>query len=348
MKNKSFIWLLLIPACVLIHAGAQGPSGKFVTRLDPSLDAIISPDAKLEMLKENAFGISEGPVWVRDGQSGYLLFSDIAANVIYKWSPADAQLSVYLKDSGYVGDLTKGPPLGYLARSGPLYIYNFGSNGITLDREGRLVFCAQGDRAIVRIEKDGKRTVLADQYEGKRLNRPNDVVVKSDGTVYFSDPRMNNPYMELPNDGVFSVKDGKVQLLVSDTRPNGLAFTPDEKILYVNGNGRLITSYDMRPDGTLGAGRLFIDMSSDKTPGGPDGMKVDRQGNVYCTGPGGIWIMAPSGKHIGTILLPEPATNLAFGDNDYKTLYITDRRHLEKIRLNTAGIAPGPAAGSSN
>ncbi len=335
---------LAVVATALTLFKAQAQRGETVMRLDPALDAIVSPDAKLEMLKVDTYGISEGPVWIRDGQSGYLLFSDIVANVIYKWT-ADNQVSVYMKDSGYTGDLAKIGMQGYIARSGPLFVFDFGSNGITLDRQGRLVLCAQGDRAIVRIEKDGTRTVLADRYQGKRLNRPNDLVVKSDGTVYFTDPNMNNPLMELPYSAVFMVKEGNVQLLVSDFRPNGIAFSPDEKILYVNGNGG-IKRYDVRPDGTLENGRLFIDMTSDKTPGGPDGMKVDQKGNVYCTGPGGIWIMAPDGKHMGTIRLPAPATNLAFGDADYKTLYITDRRSLAKIHLNTAGISPGPIPGA--
>jgi gluconolactonase len=163
----SFLVLLwLIP---LRDATAQTPSSDIV-RLDPAFDRIISDSAKVQMLKQDAFGISEGPVWMPDGQSGFLLFSDIAANVIYKWSP-DNQMSVFLKDSGYTGDLAKISTEGYIARSGPLFIYNFGSNGITLDRQGRIVFCAQGDRSIIRIEKDGTRTVLASQYEGKRLTR---------------------------------------------------------------------------------------------------------------------------------------------------------------------------------
>jgi len=338
MKRLSIASLLIVAALGVAHA--QAPGKQSIGRLDPALDTIVSMDAKVEMLKEEAFGISEGPIWIPEGPSGYLLFSDISANVIYKWSH-DNQMSVFLKNSGYTGDLGKISFEGYLARSGPLFVYNFGSNGITLDRQGRIVFCAQGDRSIVRLEKDGGRTVLADRYEGKRLNRPNDLVVKSDGAVYFTDPRMDNPTMELPSNAVFMVKDGKIQLLVSDFRPNGIAFSPDEKVLYINGDGG-IRRYDVLPDGTISNGRVFVDMTIDKTPGGPDGMKVDLKGNVYCTGPGGIWIMSPEGKHLGTILLPAPATNLAFGDPDYRTLYITDRRSLVKIRLKAAGIAPGP------
>ena len=309
-----------------------------VMRLDPALDAVVAPDATVEMLQTNVYGIAEGPVWIRDGGAGHLLFSDIAANVIYQWTP-DNQVSVFLKDSGYTGDIAQVSLQGYISRSGPLFVYTFGSDGITLDREGRVIFCAQGDRAIIRLEKDGTRTVLADRYEGKRLNRPNDLVVKSDDTVYFTDVHPNTPSMELPYGGVFMVKDGRIQLLTDDFLPNGLAFSPDEKLLYINGNGG-IRRYEVRADGTVQNGRVFIDMSGDKTIGGPDGMKVDVNGNVYCTGPGGIWIIAPDGKHIGTIQLTDPATNLTFGDADYKTLYITDRRSLARIRLKTRGIAP--------
>ncbi len=323
--------------------GLAQPSraGSAIVRLDPALDAIISPNAKLEMLKSEVFGISEGPVWVPDGKSGYVAFSDIAANVIYKWT-LDDKMEILLDKSGYTGDVAAVSNAGYFARAGLLYIYNFGSNGITLDQQGRLVFTAQGDRAIVRLEKDGKRTVLADRYEGKRLSRPNDLVIKSDGAVYFSDPHPdNNPTIELPYSAVFMIKNGAVRLLDNTYRPNGLAFSPDEKYLYVNGEQK-IRRYDVQPDGTIANGRIWADLSLDKAPGNPDGMKVDVKGNVYCTGPGGVWILSPDGKHLGTILLPEPATNMAFAGVDGKTLYITDRRSLERIRLNTPGPLPGP------
>jgi gluconolactonase len=344
--RKPLFFVLLTMTPLLLLVAAEVPGGKTIARLDPALDAIVASNAKVDTLRSREFGISEGPVWVRDGKAGYLLFSDISANVIYKWT-VDNQMSVFLKDSGYTGDLAKVALEGYLARSGALFVFDFGSNGITLDPQGRLVFCAQGDRAIVRIEKDGKRTVLAEKYQGKRLSRPNDLVVKSDGTVYFTDPRPNTPSMELPESAAFMVKDGNVQMIAKGYRPNGLALSPDEKTLYING-ANSIRKYDVRPDGTVENERVFIDMTADKTPGGTDGMKVDRNGNVYCTGPGGVWIMSPAGKHLGTILLPEPATNLAFGDADYKTLYITDRRRLVKIRLKTPGIAPGPAPTASN
>jgi gluconolactonase len=315
-----------------------------VIRIDPALDQIVTVDARLEILKTDYFGISEGPVWIQQGRTGYLLFSDIGANAIYKWTP-DGTLSVFLDKSGYTGELAAAGFQGFVANNGRLNISNFGSNGIVVDPQGRLIFCAQGDRAIVRIEKDGKRTVLADHYNGKRLNRPNDLVLKSDGAIYFTDPRSaNNPSMELPAPAVFLIKDGMVKLLIDDYRgPNGVAFSPNEKYLYLTAAGQRIMRYDVQPDDTITNGRVFIDMSSDKAPGNPDGMKVDAQGNVYCTGPGGVWIISPEGKHLGTILLPERGTNMNFGDADGKTLYITSRSSLVRIRLKVAGALWKPA-----
>ena len=326
-------WVLACSAWQLTGANSS------VLRLDPALDRVISSNARLQILKSDYFGSSEGPVWVRQGKSGYLLFSDIGANVVYKWTP-EGTLSVYIEKSGYTGDMSVIGFQGYTFNNGRLNFSNFGSNGIVLDPQGRLILCAQGDRAIVRIEPDGKRTVLADRFEGKRLNRPNDLILKSDGAIYFTDPRQrNNPYMELPTSGVFLIKDGGVKLLLNDYQaPNGLALSPDEKILYINGSRpRLILRYDVQPDDTLANEKMFADMSGDKAPGGPDGMKVDAIGNLYSTGPGGIWIIAPDGKHIGTILLPDPGTNMNFGDADGKTLYITYRRSLAKIRLKVTG-----------
>jgi gluconolactonase len=341
--RRALLLAMLVVLIGFVSLVAQTATGSVVVKLDPALDAIISTNARLEMLKSDYFGISEGPVWIQEGQNGYLLFSDIGGNVIYKWTP-DNKFTVFLDKAGWTGT-NVGEVVGFVANSGHLFIVNFGPNGVTVDTQGRVVFTAQGDRAIVRLEKDGKRTVLADRFEGKRLNRPNDLVVKSDGWIYFTDPRpMNNPSIELPNAGLYRVKEGNsdLQLLDKDITPNGLAFSPDEKILYVNGGGQIFR-YDVQSDGTLTNKRLFIDprASGDKAPGNPDGMKVDRAGNLWSTGPGGIWIISPAGKHIGTILLPEPATNLAFGDADGKTLYITDRRSFARIRLNAPGITPG-------
>jgi gluconolactonase len=323
------------------------PAPPGVTRFDPALDAIIASDAKPEVVKNEYFGFLEGPVWVRERGGGHLLFSDVAANRIYKYTP-DGKFSVFLENSGYTGN----EPLiaGGQSFNGRLHIVVFGSNGVTLDPQGRVVIATHGNRTIERLDKDGTRIVLAERFDGKRFNSPNDLVVKSDGAIYFTDPPgglrgPKDPRQELPYSGVFMVKDGKVRVVIDDPagRPNGLAFTPDEKFLYVNGL-RKIMKYEVRPDGTLANGQLFTDMSSDPLPGGTDGMKVDQQGNVYCTGAGGVWIISPSGKHLGTIRLPEAAANLAFGDADGRTVYLTARQGLYKVRVKIPGILAGPPA----
>jgi gluconolactonase len=321
--------------------GAQLPSGNWVVKLDAALDAIVAPTARVEVLKDDYFGLAEGPVWVREGQNGYLVFSDIGSNNIYKWTP-DGKLSVLLERTGWSGTDTSNL-LAYISGfNGRIYTVAFGSNGIALDPQGRLVWTAQGDRAIIRQESDGKRTVLADRYEGRRLNRPNDLAVRSDGAIYFTDPRGNNrPGTELDFAGVFLIKDGQIQVLERELTPNGITFSPDEKYLYVNG-AQKIWRYDVRADGSIANRREFIDMSADKTPGGTDGMKVDLRGNVYSSGPGGVWIISPEGKHLGTIRAPDGGgvTNLAFGDPDGKTIYLTVRRALARIRLNVEGFRP--------
>jgi len=337
--KKLLLLVVSVVSVVSMPLGAQTGGGSAVVKLDPSLDQVVSSGAKLEMLKSDYFGISEGPAWVQEGQSGYLLFCDIAGNVIYKWA-ADNTLSVFLEKAGWTGT-NVGELVGYVANSGRLFVANIGPNGIGVDPQGRIVFTAQGDRTIVRLEKDGTRKILADRFEGKRLNRPNDIAIRSDGWVYFTDPRpANNPSIELPNPGVYRTKDSSadLQLLDKEITPNGIAFSPDEKILYVNGGG-LIYRYDVQADGTLINRRLFLDprAAGDKAPGNPDGMKVDRAGNLWSTGPGGVWIISPAGTHIGTILTPEPATNMAFGDADGKTLYITARQSLGRIRVNVTG-----------
>jgi gluconolactonase len=319
-----------------------GQAGGEIIRLDPKLDKIVSSDAKVEKLA-GGFGFVEGPVWARQG--GYLLFSDIPANVINKWT-LDGKVSVFVKPSGFTG--TDPSDVGSQNNNGKEIVTLIGSNGLTLDRQGRIVLAAHGDRAIVRIEKNGKRTVLADLYEGKRLNSPNDLVYKADGALYFTDPPYglrkgdDDPKKELPFSGVYLLKDGKLQLLDRTfTRPNGLAFSPGEKYLYVNDTVRkLIMRYEVQVNDTVANGQVFIDMNSDKAPGVPDGMKVDHEGNVYCTGPGGFWIMSPDGKHLGTIKVPELPANLAFGDADGKALYLTARTGLYRIRLKIAGIRP--------
>ena len=341
MKNSSKgLWLAAALFLAALQVQAQGANE--VVRLDPSLDEIISADAKVEKLAGD-FGFVEGPVWVRQG--GYLLFSDIPANAINKWMP-DGKVSVFLKPSGFTG--SDPSDVGSQNNNGQAVVTLIGSNGVTLDRQGRVVFCAHGDRDVVRIEKDRKRTILADRFEGKRLNSPNDLVFKSDGALYFTDPtaglrkRDEDPKKELPFNGVYLLKDGKLQLLEKTfVTPNGIAFAPGEKYLYVNDTARkLIMRYEVQADDTVANGKVFIDMSADKAAGVPDGMKVDQKGNVYCTGPGGFWIMSPEGKHLGTVKTPELPANLAWGDRDGKTLYLTARTGLYRIRMKIAGIRP--------
>jgi len=346
------------PNDVVPPDGSAIPNARVVS-LDPSLDRIISTDEKVYVVKgSNEFGITDGNVWVPDGQSGYLLFSDIVANVIYKWTPATQQLSVYLDKSGYTGAPAKISTEGYLARSGPFNVFDFGSNGIAIDPQGRIVFCAQGDKTVVRLEKDGTRTVLASQYQGKPLNRPNKLAIKTDGTIYFSDmrfPTCPNCGQPLPQ-ALYMIKDGKMRLVAD--RGHGVTLSPDEKVLYISTNkpstqgpgGGIIMRYDIRPDDTLANGKVFVDMSGEKAPngvpGGPDGFAVDREGNVYTGGPGGTWIINPQGKHIGTILLPQSTTNVGFGDPDMKTLYLLDRRNLLKVRVKIAGAPSAIGSGS--
>jgi len=347
--TRSAIPLFITVATMVVAAqrpfdAAQSrPVPNAVIRLDPALDAVIAPNAQPELLKGDYFGAVEGPVWVETG--GYLLFSDMAANVIYKWTP-DGQLSVFLEKSGYTGnDLNN---VGGQYTNGRLHLLLIGSNGLTIDRQGRLIIAGMTDRNVTRVEKDGTRTTLADHYEGKRLNSPNDLVVKSDGAIYFTETtsgirgRDDGPARELPYHGVYLIKDSVLRLLDKDPQgaaPNGIAFAPDERILYVNG-GTKITAYDVRPDDTLTNARVLIDLGASGVAGNTDGMKVDQRGNIYCSGPGGVWIISPQGKHLGTIVPAERVANLAFGDADSKTLYMVGGRSLWRIRVNTPGIRP--------
>lgn len=341
------ISIIILSATVAVSAAlspvAEAQDKSPVIRLDAALDAIVPADAKVEKLA-GGYRFLEGPVWNRQG--GYLVFSDIPANVIHKWDPADGKVSLLVERSGFTGSDPTG--LGREHIEGQEVYYNFGSNGITMDPQGRLVVSAMGDRQIARLEQDGRRTVLASHYQGKRLNSTNDLVYKSNGSLYFTDPpsglRNGNedPRKELPYNGVFLLKDGKLLLATQDVAwPNGLALSHDEKYLYVAGiRSRKIMRFDVQPDDTIANGRVFVDMSPDKAIGNPDGMKVDEQGNVYCAGAGGIWIISPQGKHLGTLVFPERAANMAFGDADGKALYVTARAGLYRIRLNIPGVRP--------
>ncbi len=342
MRKKTAV---LLVALALLAAGVtlSAQNGGQIIRLDPALDALIPPNAKIEKLGDG-FGFLEGPVWVHSTSPGYLLFSDIPANVIDKWQ--DGKVSVFLEKIGFAG--ADPGDAGYQLNNGHAVVSLYGSNGITLDKEGRVTYCQHGDRGIMRLEKDGKRTVLADHFEGKRLNSPNDLVYKSDGALYFSDPPFGlrkageDPKKELPFAGVFLLSKGKLSVVNKDFQaPNGLAFSPDEKYLYINDSAsKTYWRFDVKPDGTLANKKLLIDMSSSKEEGVPDGMKIDQKGNIYGAGPGGIWVMTPEGKHLGTIHPPENPANLAWGDADGKTLYFTAVTGLYRLRLSVAGIRP--------
>jgi gluconolactonase len=332
-------------------AYAQSASDLAVVRLDPALDALVSSDAKVERVA-GGFGFTEGPVWVQEGNEGYLLFTDIPGNVIYKLTPQDGKATVYLSNVGY-----NGPEVwrwGGIQNNGfdgadPRFeeFAMIGADGLTLDRQGRLIIATFAGRSLMRIEKDGTRTVLADNYMGKRFGGPNDVVVKSDGAIYFTDTfgafrlREKDTRKELDFNSVFMWKDGKLTLVEKNMpMTNGLAFSPDEKYLYVNGSrDNYVNRFDVLPDGALANGKLFIDLSKDATERGiTDGMRVDTKGNIYVTGPGGVWIVSPEGKHLGTIRAPEQSTNIGFGDADKKTLYIAARTSIYKVRVLTPGI----------
>lgn len=259
------------------------------------------------------YQFTEGPVW---HPAGYLLFSDIPAAIIYRYQPGQ-------------------PPAPWRTDSGH-------ANGLTFDRQGRLLACEHGNRRVSRTEADGRIVSLAERYQDRRLNSPNDIVVRSDGSVYFTDP----PYgiepaqQEQPCNGVYAVApDGALRLLLSDFgRPNGLAFAPDERVLYIDDSpNRLIRAFDVAPDGSLSNDRLFADMASDES-GSPDGMKVDAEGRIYCTGPGGLWVFEPDGEHIGLLRLPQQPANLAFGGDDLRTLFITARTALYSLSVTTPGL----------
>src|SRR5437879_6216086 len=335
--------------CALAQTAGTGVSG--VTRLEPELDALVASDAKLEKVI-GGFGFTEGALWVEQrGARGYLLFSDIPANVIYKWVPGVDNATIYLDHSGYTGpDIWR---VGFMQTNGkskddPLFeeFPMIGSNGLALDRQGRLVIATWSGRSIDRIEKNGKRVVLADRFEGKQFNGPNDVIVKKNGTIYFTDTygglrlREKDPRKGLDFQGVYMIKNGKVSRIIDDIpNPNGLALSPDEKILYANGSrDKYVRRYRVLPDDTVTDSQMFIALSGDPHPGIPDGLKVDVQGNVWESAAGGVWIVSPEGKHLGTILTPELVANVEFGDPDHKTLYIAARTSVYRIRVNVAGI----------
>jgi len=334
---------------------APAPKPFNITRSDPGLDAIVDANTKAELLA-TGFGLNEGPVWVREGQSGYLLVGGLLDNVIYKIA-ADKTVSVFMESAGYTGDDVNHS--GTQTRSGRSHVLLIGPSCASLDSQGRLIWCADNDRAVMRLEKDGKtRTVLSSgSNDGKRFSGPNDIVVAKDDAVYLTDNDFGlrdggkNPDKQLPN-GIWRIKDGKSTMVLDATVlggiPNGIVLSPDEKYLYANAGQRMMR-YEVKGDGSIGPGSLFT-----QGPGIADGMKVDTVGNVYSTsgaGPGIVRITAPSGTLLGYLNLPivggEPkrqicATNVAFGDLDAKSLYVTACDHVYRIRLKVAGVMPGP------
>ncbi len=294
-----------------LHSGNKG--------FDPrnaKLQSILDSNSQVEKIAEG-FKFTEGPLWHPDG---FLLFSDIPANTIYQWKPGE-QARVFRHSSG-------------------------NANGNTFDNTGRLISGEHGNRRVSRTEKNGKVVTIASKYQGKRLNSPNDLVVKSDGSIYFTDPPygIKSEDEELGFYGVYRLtRDGKLTLLVKDfVRPNGIAFSPDESKLYINDSDQgHIRVFDVKADGTLNNGRIFAEQKDKTKEGVPDGMKVDVKGNVYSTGPGGIWIFSPTGGLLGVIEVPEAPANLAWGGQDYKTLYITAKKSVYRIRLKVPGVKPG-------
>ena len=319
-----------------------------VERLTKAMDEIAPADATLTKVA-SGYTWTEGPIWIYDG---YLLFAEIPSNTIYKLIP-NHKPSIFMRPSGW------NQPTPFNGKEP-------GSNGMTLDSRLRLTVAGHANRNVWRMETmnpKGKITILADSFEGKRLNSPNDLVYKRDHSLYFTDPPYgletqedNDPKKELTINGVYRLENPlnqapgskpdpeKLHLLISDlTRPNGIAFSPDEKYLYVNCSDpkkKIWMRYTVQPDGGVADPKLIADATSDPREGGPDGMKVDQRGNIYSTGPGGIWIFSPKLEHIGTIDVPERTGNLNWGGTDGKTLYIMASGSLYTIRLKIPGVRP--------
>jgi gluconolactonase len=301
-------------------------------RVTGALSAVLGADPTLERVA-GGFEFTEGPVWAPDGA---LLFSSPNTNQIYRWTPSGT-LTVFRSHSGYTG-----VDIGRYVQPG--------SNGLALDPDGRLTICKHGNRQVVRVEPHGNITVLADRYDGKRLNSPNDLVYRSDGLLYFTDPpfglpdTFDDPKKELPFSGVYLVRDGEV-LLVEDglTGPNGIALSPDERHLYVGNwdlTRKIVMRYDVAADGTVSNGIVFFDMTRAAGEDAIDGIKLDQLGNLWVCGPGGVWVLSPSGEHLGTLHLPENPHNLAWGDPDGRGLYITASTSVYRIRTTVAGVRP--------
>lgn len=339
---ENFVWV----RCATLdfyapgRGGAGDPVATQIKRLDPALDRVIAPDAKIERLADG-FGFTEGPVWQpgQNGDDGSLLFSDPNNNTIYRWS-TDGEVSVFRTHSGYAG-----PDIGEYRQPG--------SNGLQVDPLGRVTINEHGNRRVSRIEKNGTLTVLADRYEGKRLNSPNDLVYRADGALFFTDPAFglprvyDDPGKELPFQGVYMLKDGRLKLLVRDLKgPNGIALSPDERQLYVgdwDDAHKVVMRYDVSPDGSISNAIEFANFNDVPGDEAIDGVKVDTAGNVYVSAPGGLWILAPDGRRLGVINGPQHPHNMAFGDADDKTLYLAAQSGLYRFRTQVEGVRPKAA-----
>lgn len=317
-------------------AAANVPSAGTIEQLDASFDSLVPRDAVIEHLADG-FGFTEGPVWVRGG-GPFLLFSDIPGNAIIKWTP-DGEVSNFLSPV-FSGDYEEGRLVG--------------SNGITVDPGGDIVFTEHFNGRISRREwatlhaqvstGEGTVSTVVDNFEGNRFNSPNDLVYKSDGALYFTDPAYGLPNpedKELDVNGIYRLDpDGTLTLLADQQGPNGIAFSPDESRLYVaDSSAGLWMAYDVDADGSLNNGVVLLDASNVDAPGAPDGLKVDELGNLWATGPGGVWVITPDGKHLGTIMPTEVPANVAWGE-DGRALFMTARTGLYRIRVNVSGAIP--------
>ena len=326
--NKMFC--ILITLSIFYSSFAQHKTVGQIISLDPHFDVLVDKNTKIEVLADS-FMWAEGPAWVKDGK--YLLFSDVKRNTIFKWKEGEG-LSEFLKPSGYTGRMT--------------YSNEPGSNGLIINKQGELVACEHGDRriSVMPLAAGGKRT-LADNYHGKFFNSPNDIVQKSNGDYYFTDPAYGMPQDSVGHTRMMGIyrlsQNGTVTLLFGNMTPNGLAFSPDEKILYIAqslSEKAIIMSFPVKADGTLGAGKIFFnatEMIKRGLKGLPDGMKTDVNGNLFATGPGGVLIISPSGKLLGRIDTGQLTANCNWGD-DGSVLYITANRLLCRIRTKTKGI----------
>jgi gluconolactonase len=347
MKTLSIVTIGIFAAAFALAAGAPDSTGS-IERLDPGLDAIVPAGAQLEKLG-TCCKWTEGPVWIH---AGYVLFADIPGNRIMKWTP-EGGISVFMHPTGFLGKENYGGP-------------ESGSNGMTLDRQGRLTVAGHAQRDVYRLEslaKGAMITILAERYQGKRLSSPNDLVYRSDGSLFFTDPPYGlptqgdkDPLKELAFNGVYRIPkalshapgappdDAHLELIIKDlTRPNGIAFSPDEKYLYIavsDPQHKVWMRYDVQKDGSVTNGKVFYDATSDTADGLPDGMKLDQKGNIYSAAPGGVYIISPEGKHVGTIKMPEKTANLNWGGADARTLYIAASTSLYRIRLKIPGVRP--------